>query len=157
MWCQQVRSFSDCRHSVILMLRWGPAAQSAVVFPVSCSFHSSLSWLFLIPIDIPAWVSEFSIYLFRCDGPERKRQYRADDSFFGALYGLAFPILMEPLLLKIYSPTFNFLNIHFADSKTHAVMSAQRMICIILPSIPSNRFHWKTLLKLRWRILIQNL
>jgi membrane associated rhomboid family serine protease len=82
-------------------------AVSAIVFTSILFYPFGSIRMFLIPIDIPAWVFGFLYLIYSAVMAKRGKDNIGHDAhFFGALYGLAFPVILEPRLLDYFISFF---------------------------------------------------
>jgi len=78
-------------------------AVSAVVFASILFYPMGSIRLFLIPIDIPAFVFGFLYLIYSAVMARRGRDNVGHDAhFYGALFGLVFPIVIMPQLFQIF-------------------------------------------------------
>jgi membrane associated rhomboid family serine protease len=75
-------------------------AVSAVVFASILFFPFGTIRLFLLPIDIPAYIFGLLYLIYSAVMAKKAKDNVGHDAhFFGALFGIAFPVVLKPELL----------------------------------------------------------
>ncbi len=78
-------------------------AVSAVVFTSILLYPVGSIRLFLIPFDIPAYIFGFLYLIYSAVMARRAKDNVGHDAhFFGAVFGIIFPIILKPQLLEIF-------------------------------------------------------
>lgn len=98
-----VYSFFRHRHNYNYVAVGASGAVSAVVFTSILMYPVGSIRLFLIPFDIPAYIFGFLYLIYSAIMARRAKDNIGHDAhFFGAVFGLAFPVLLKPELLYIF-------------------------------------------------------
>lgn len=82
-------------------------AVSAVVFASILFYPVGSIRLFLIPFDIPAYIFGFLYLLYSAIMAKRAQDNVGHDAhFFGALFGLLFPLVIDPRIINVFVSFF---------------------------------------------------
>jgi len=102
-----VFSYFKHRNNYAYVAVGASGAVSAVLFTSILFYPFGSIRMFFIPIDIPAWVFGLFYLIYSAVMARRGKDNIGHDAhFFGALYGLVFPILLEPRLLNYFISFF---------------------------------------------------
>jgi membrane associated rhomboid family serine protease len=93
-------SFFRHRHNYYYAAVGASGAVSAVVFASILFFPFGTIRLFLLPIDIPAYIFGLLYLIYSAVMAKKAKDNVGHDAhFFGALFGIAFPVVIKPELL----------------------------------------------------------